>query len=165
MADSTSSANKEGSQGPQASTEPVVSNISMTRTPQPTFLGQTKASWYIYWICAVASIANIFQGFDSGIYSIIISDSRFIDYFNISGARSGVVASMGEHSSLMIRRILIKSSELWKRDWESSYCLVVHCISRTLSCFRPRDHNPPYWCCIAGRGCRFCYDSCGSNRC
>ncbi|KAN0119231.1 general substrate transporter [Hyaloscypha variabilis] len=66
----------------------------MTRTPQPTFLGQTKASWYIYWICAVASIANIFQGFDSGIYSIIISNSRFIDYFNVSGARSGVVASM-----------------------------------------------------------------------
>jgi hypothetical protein len=37
-----------------------------------------------------------FQGFDSGIYSIIISDSRFIDYFNVKGARSGVVASMGK---------------------------------------------------------------------
>jgi hypothetical protein len=36
-----------------------------------------------------------FQGFDSGIYSIIISDSRFIDYFNVGGARAGVVASMG----------------------------------------------------------------------
>lgn len=36
-----------------------------------------------------------FQGFDSGIYSIIISDKRFINYFNVSGARAGVVASMG----------------------------------------------------------------------
>jgi hypothetical protein len=70
MADSTGSANKGDNQGPQASTDHVVSNISTTRTRQPTFLGQTKASWYIYWICAVASIANIFQGFDSGIYSI-----------------------------------------------------------------------------------------------
>jgi hypothetical protein len=46
-------------------------------------------------VCAIASIANIFQGFDSGIYSIIISDARFIDYFDVAGARSGVVASMG----------------------------------------------------------------------
>ncbi|RDL36404.1 MFS sugar transporter [Venustampulla echinocandica] len=71
---------------------------TMTVTPhstqQKTYLGQTKATWYIYWICAVASIANVFQGFDSGIYSIIISDIRFIDYFDVSGARAGVVASM-----------------------------------------------------------------------
>jgi hypothetical protein len=26
---------------------------------QRKILGQTKAAWYIYWICAVASIANI----------------------------------------------------------------------------------------------------------
>ncbi|KAE9379867.1 general substrate transporter [Stipitochalara longipes BDJ] len=93
MADSPTSTKKEDNEGPQASTEPT-NTPSTTRTPQRTFLGQTKASWYIYWICAVASIANIFQGFDSGIYSIIISDSRFINYFNVSGARSGVVASM-----------------------------------------------------------------------
>ncbi|KAL1982904.1 hypothetical protein VTN96DRAFT_756 [Rasamsonia emersonii] len=68
--------------------------VPTTRPPQKTFLGQTKGEWYIYWICAVASIANIFQGFDSGIYSIIISDQRFIDYFHVDGARSGVVASM-----------------------------------------------------------------------
>lgn len=29
------------------------------RPRQPTFLGQTKAEWYIYWICGVASIANM----------------------------------------------------------------------------------------------------------
>jgi hypothetical protein len=87
--------------------------VSKTRAKKPTFLGQTKASWYIYWICAVASIANMwvdnpqpslftqltvlpsFQGFDSGIYSIIISDKRFINYLNVSGARAGVMASMG----------------------------------------------------------------------
>src|SRR5271156_6206876 len=86
---------------------------SKTRTKKRTFLGQTKASWYIYWICAVASIANMwvdnpstitlhttdsspsFQGFDSGIYSIIISDKKFIKYLNVSGARAGVMASMG----------------------------------------------------------------------
>lgn len=27
---------------------------------KPVFLGQTKAAWYIYWICAVASIANMY---------------------------------------------------------------------------------------------------------
>ncbi|KAJ5205090.1 MFS sugar transporter [Penicillium cinerascens] len=64
------------------------------RPRQPTFLGQTKAEWYIYWICGVASIANIFQGFDSGIYSVILADNDFIDYFDVRGARSGVVASM-----------------------------------------------------------------------
>ncbi|OQV11149.1 hypothetical protein CLAIMM_15033 [Cladophialophora immunda] len=53
-----------------------------------------KSNWYIYWICAVASLANIFQGFDSGIYSIIISDKKFGDYFHLSSAREGVVASM-----------------------------------------------------------------------
>lgn len=62
--------------------------------PQRTFLGQTKGTWYIYWICLVASIANIFQGFDSGIYTVIISEKSFINLFNVSGARSGVVASM-----------------------------------------------------------------------
>ena len=36
-----------------------------------------------------------FQGFDSGIYSIIISDKRFINYLNVRGARAGVMASMG----------------------------------------------------------------------
>jgi hypothetical protein len=35
-----------------------------------------------------------FQGFDSGIYTIIISDKTFINEFNVSGARAGVVASM-----------------------------------------------------------------------
>ncbi|KZO91082.1 general substrate transporter [Calocera viscosa TUFC12733] len=67
---------------------------SYSSGPQKTFLGQTKAAWYIYWICGVASIANIFQGFDGGIYSIILSDPRFIDYFNVAGARLGVVSSM-----------------------------------------------------------------------
>jgi hypothetical protein len=43
----------------------------------------------------ISYFVSRFQGFDSGIYSIIISDNRFIDYFNVSGARSGVVASMG----------------------------------------------------------------------
>lgn len=85
------------------------------RAPQPTFLGQTKATWYIYWICGVASIANMyedfntgiqeerltallrrFQGFDSGIYSVILADKHFIEYFNVGGARSGVVASMSK---------------------------------------------------------------------
>ena len=42
----------------------------------------------------VASIANIFQGFDSGIYTVIISEKPFINLFNVSGTRSGVVASM-----------------------------------------------------------------------
>ncbi|KIV81644.1 hypothetical protein PV11_03814 [Exophiala sideris] len=53
-----------------------------------------KGDWFIYWICAVASLANIFQGFDSGIYSIIISDKKFNDYFHLSSSRVGVVASM-----------------------------------------------------------------------
>lgn len=57
-------------------------------------MGQTKGTWYIYWICLVASIANIFQGFDSGIYTIIIADQAFIDKFKVSGSRAGVVASM-----------------------------------------------------------------------
>ena len=55
-----------------------------------------KGDWYIYWICAVASLANIFQGFDSGIYSIIISDHKFSAYFHLSSARVGVVASMSK---------------------------------------------------------------------
>jgi hypothetical protein len=81
---------------------------------QRKILGQTRAAWYIYWICAVASIANmsvrslvgylnsrlihvrqVSKDLIRGIYSIIISDSRFIDYFNVGGARAGVVASMG----------------------------------------------------------------------
>jgi hypothetical protein len=110
-------ANKNTDQAPV-----TAATAAPPRPPPSTFLGQTKGTWYIYWICAVASIANIsvipgifcscqnsvskdsgsnrknyyrFQGFDSGIYSIIISDDRFIDYFQVSGARSGVVASMG----------------------------------------------------------------------
>lgn len=92
---------------------PPVSAATPGRKQHRKILGQTTAAWYIYWICAVASIANMwvkvstmqsfhtesvcrFQGFDSGIYSIIISDSRFIDYFGVKGARSGVVASMGK---------------------------------------------------------------------
>lgn len=55
-------------------------------------------------VCAVASIANIFQGFDSGIYSIIISDSYFIDYFNVRGARSGIVASMGKQINPVLKK-------------------------------------------------------------
>ena len=35
-----------------------------------------------------------FQGFDSGIYTIIIAEPAFVDEFNLNGARSGVVASM-----------------------------------------------------------------------
>lgn len=42
----------------------------------------------------MASIANIFQGFDSGIYTVIIAEKAFIDEFNVVGARSGVIASM-----------------------------------------------------------------------
>ena len=30
------------------------------QAPLPRFLGQSKAEWYIYWICAVASIANMY---------------------------------------------------------------------------------------------------------
>jgi 3-methyladenine DNA glycosylase Mpg len=59
-----------------------------------TFLGQTAGTWYIYWICGVASLANIFQGFDSGIYTIIIAEKAFIERFNITGSRQGAVASM-----------------------------------------------------------------------
>lgn len=55
-----------------------------------------KGDWFIYWICAVASLANIFQGFDSGIYSIIISDKKFNAYFHLSSSRVGVVASMSK---------------------------------------------------------------------
>lgn len=36
-----------------------------------------------------------FQGFDSGIYSIIVSDGKFTTYFNLSSAQLGVMASMG----------------------------------------------------------------------
>lgn len=61
---------------------------------QKRYFGQTKGAWYIYWICGVASIANIFQGFDNGMYSIILSDDKFLDYFNLFGARQGAVASM-----------------------------------------------------------------------
>ena len=61
---------------------------------QKTFLGQTPGTWYIYWICGVASLANIFQGFDSGIYTIIIAEKAFIERFNITGSRQGAVASM-----------------------------------------------------------------------
>lgn len=57
--------------------------------PEKTFLGQTKGTWFIYWICLVASLANIFQGFDSGIYTIIIAEKTFLDRFNINGPRSG----------------------------------------------------------------------------
>lgn len=62
--------------------------------PEKTFLGQSKGTWYIYWICLVASLANIFQGFDSGIYTIIIAEKAFLDRFKITGPRAGVVASM-----------------------------------------------------------------------
>lgn len=62
--------------------------------PERTFLGQTKGTWYIHWICLVASIANVFQGFDSGIYTIIIAEKTFLDRFKITGPRAGVVASM-----------------------------------------------------------------------
>lgn len=61
---------------------------------QKRYLGQTAGTWYIYWICAVASVANIFQGFDSGIYTIIIADKNFINRFDITGSRQGAVASM-----------------------------------------------------------------------
>lgn len=37
---------------------------------------------------------NSFQGFDSGIYTIIISEQAFIDEFSITSSKSGVVASM-----------------------------------------------------------------------
>jgi hypothetical protein len=161
MADSPNQANRGDHRPTETSTGPTPT----TKAPQRTYLGQTKASWYIYWICAVASIANIFQGFDSGIYSIIISDSRFIDYFNVSGARSGVVASMGKlslHSK--VTDLTMWFSQPWKRSWESVCCLVVHCLSRTLSCFRTRYYHPSARCCIASRRPKFLYDSGGSNR-
>ncbi|KXL47795.1 hypothetical protein M433DRAFT_131784 [Acidomyces richmondensis BFW] len=77
----------------------AVEDIEMDVTPSNHYkprkiLGQTTQAWYIYWICAVASIANIFQGFDSGIYTVIIAEKAFIDEFNVVGARSGVIASM-----------------------------------------------------------------------
>jgi hypothetical protein len=40
----------------------VVGNDVIAPSPakgQRKILGQTKAAWYIYWICAVASIANM----------------------------------------------------------------------------------------------------------
>ena len=45
-------ASKEASFGAITAVEPSVAKSG-------TFLGQTKAAWYIYWICAVASIANM----------------------------------------------------------------------------------------------------------
>ena len=87
-----------------------------------TFLGQTKAAWYIYLICGVASIANIFQGFDSGIYSIIISDKRFINYFQISGARSGVVASMGMANVPARERRLTRLQSTWAMCLATCLC-------------------------------------------
>lgn len=81
-------------EAPHQSSTPMEDVNLEDEPPERTFLGQTKGTWYIYWICLVASIANIFQGFDSGIYTIIISEKSFINLFNISSARSGVVASM-----------------------------------------------------------------------
>ena len=81
----------------------IESTVVDANKGQRTYLGATKQTWYIYYICGVASIANMFQGFDSGIYTIIIAEQAFIDEFNITGARSGVVASMGESQ----RNILI----------------------------------------------------------
>lgn len=37
-----------------------------------------------------------FQGFDSAIYSVILADPHFIKYFDVGGAKSGVVASMSK---------------------------------------------------------------------
>ena len=65
---------------PQLSTPTEDVNLE-DEPPQRTFL-------------LVASIANIFQGFDSGIYKVIISENPFINLFNVSGTRSGIVASM-----------------------------------------------------------------------
>lgn len=47
--------------------EPILRPIER---PRPTFLGQTKAAWYIYWICGVASIANMYE-------SIYLSPNSF----------------------------------------------------------------------------------------
>lgn len=38
-------------------TETAVTEVPTTANKK--YFGQTKAAWYIYWICAVASIANM----------------------------------------------------------------------------------------------------------
>lgn len=126
-------------------------------------LGQTTAAWYIYWICAVASIANMwvycqchlvflshfvcrFQGFDSGIYSIIISDSRFIDYFGVKGARSGVVASMGKfRPDNAYEEESKRVSQSRECHWEPLHCVVVHLVSRPMPCICVRNCHPTRW--------------------
>lgn len=57
---------------------------------QRTYLGANKQTWCIYYICGVASIANMFQGFDSGIYTIIIAEPAFVEESEITGAHAGV---------------------------------------------------------------------------
>lgn len=54
----------------------------------------SKGSWYIYFISTAASIANFFQGFDAGLYSIIISDVAFGKYFKLTAAKEGAVQSI-----------------------------------------------------------------------
>lgn len=40
------------------STEAAVTKLA--EETQPKIFGQTKATWFVYWICAVASIANLY---------------------------------------------------------------------------------------------------------
>ena len=146
-------------------------------------LGQTTAAWYIYWICAVASIANMyvlclygkvlptdlifrFQGFDSGIYSIIISDPRFIKYFSVQGARSGVVASMGTFqflpNSTTATNNISQSRKCHRKPLRS---MVVYLVPWSLPCICLGDRNPPGRRGFAGWGNSLRDDCCRKNNC
>lgn len=129
----------------------------------------------------MASIANIFQGFDSGIYSIIISDPRFIDYFNVAGARAGVVASMGESLTPANPRALNTyarpplyqggepkflthcNSKPRKRSRQLVRVLVVHLVPRAPPCLRPRNRCAPRRRGSAGWRHGLCHDRGGSH--
>jgi hypothetical protein len=137
------------------------------QTDQKTFLGQTAGTWYIYWICAVASIANIFQGFDSGIYTIIIAENAFIDRFNLTGSRQGAVASM---ISMLHQcyRVSIKleakcHSRSWKRNRKPFYRMVVHLVPWSPICFHLGHGSPSLWRCSAGWCEGLPYDHCWEN--
>ena len=107
-----------------------------------------------------------FQGFDSGIYSIIISDSRFIDYFNVKGAKSGVVASMGKSQLQSISSTISKeTSQSRKCHWESLHSLVVHLVPGSMSCVCTGNCHSPRWSGFTSWRDSLRNDRWGTNRC
>jgi hypothetical protein len=50
--------------------------------------GDRRAAWLLYGLVFAIS----FNGYDSGIMTVILADEQFIEYYHVDSTRSGVIA-------------------------------------------------------------------------